>query len=613
MPDLILRKIMLRGDGKKDSEVEFLRGINLITGGSDTGKTYMFDLINYVLGASNSPHYIKVSEGYNLVLLEIEINQRIQTLIRAFDETEFVYIYHNKITEITEKEVPQKYQANTNAKQSISKYLMGLLGYSEPIVLKSTVKGKKQQLSFRLLMKNFSISAEKISFKSKSIIETELTYPKPVFTVEKLRFLISGEGKCTKSKKSQAVKTRAINKLEILNELLVEAEERLNAEIKSVGHTNISFVNDSEIRSMSDEISELEKEKEKNQSRIIELKENIRDLQHSLTNTRETIRRFQILKEQYITEIERIEFVYEGESYIAQIENEVCPLCHSEIVKAKIDTEKVFEAFNIEKMKVVEKKNGIDEVVNDVQKQDEYLLQQIQAIEDEIQSIENYLKNEVCPTIEQKQIDYNVLNDYCRHKAKEEVLKSQYENIKKRIDTFTNITKENDDDVPVKRDETVFENRIEELCEHMAELLVEFKFSDKVEVNYDHQNQDFYINEQKRKAYGQGYSGLIYISYVLALKWISDKYGIATPNFLILDSPFTALTEEDEKKGKVILKSNKRIDSFFNYIIKEYENKQIILIENTDERYNKVDDKVNYIHFTKNKELGRYGFVENEM
>lgn len=417
---------MLRGDGKKDSEIEFLRGINLITGGSDTGKTYMFDLINYVLGASNPPHYIRVSEGYNLALLEIEINQHTQTLIRAFDAKEFIYIYHSKITEITEKDVPQKYQADTKAKQSISKYLMGLLGYSEPIVLKSTVRGKKQQLSFRLLMKNFSISEEKITAKSKSIIETELTYPKPVFTVEKLRFLLSGEGKCTKARNSQAVKVRAVNKLEVLNELLVEVEEKLNAELKTVEYANISVDDHSEIKIVSDEISALEKEKEKKQSRITELKDNIFDLQHTLTNTRETIRRFQILKEQYQTEIERIEFVYEGESYIAQIENDVCPLCHSEIIKAKIDIEKVFEAFNIEKKKIVEKRSGIDEAVNDVQNKEDYLLQQIKAIEDEIRSIENYLRNEICPTIEQKQIDYNVLNDYCRHKAKEILFQSVF-------------------------------------------------------------------------------------------------------------------------------------------------------------------------------------------
>jgi len=118
------------------------------------------------------------------------------------------------------------------------------------------------------------------------------------------------------------------------------------------------------------------------------------------------------------------------------------------------------------------------------------------------------------------------------------------------------------------------------------------------------------VNKQKRKSYGQGYSGFIYITYVLSLKWISDKYGIQTPNFLFLDSPLTALTEEDEGKDKVILKSNRKVDSFFEYIINEYKNKQIILIENTDERYSKVDSKVNYIHFTKNLKLGRYGFIE---
>jgi len=158
MRDFILRKILLRGNGKRDSELEFKRGVNLITGGSDSGKTFVFDLINYVLGATNPPEEIPLSRGYNLALLEIEIDGKIQTLIRMLDELEFVYVYFCAIQDLTDSSTYKKCQSNTNGQNSISKYLMNLLDYNEPIILKSTNGGKKQQLTFRLLMKNFAIT-----------------------------------------------------------------------------------------------------------------------------------------------------------------------------------------------------------------------------------------------------------------------------------------------------------------------------------------------------------------------------------------------------------------------------------------------------------------------
>jgi len=99
---------------------------------------------------------------------------------------------------------------------------------------------------------------------------------------------------------------------------------------------------------------------------------------------------------------------------------------------------------------------------------------------------------------------------------------------------------------------------------------------------------------------------------VLALKKIMDKYSIETPNFIIFDSPFTSLTEGDEMKNERIRVSSKILDSFFTYCCKEYENKQLIIFENTDEKYNNLDNRINYIHFTKNNNIGRNGFFLGE-
>lgn len=289
----------------------------------------------------------------------------------------------------------------------------------------------------------------------------------------------------------------------------------------------------------------------------------------------------------------------------------ICPLCHTEIPKKKIDLDTIFYSFNAERKKISGKREGIITTISDVEAQIKIMQQKLVNLEEKIKELEEYENNTLIPQIENSNIDYNKYMIIEKSKAKIGVYEKQLFEINQKIEKYQKL--EDIGDLPVKnieKNDTLFLNRINELCTHMSELLVKFNFSENVEVYYDIEQQDFLVNNQKRKSYGQGYSGFIYITYVLSLKWISDKYGIQTPNFLFLDSPLTALTEEDEGKDKVILKSNRKVDSFFEYIINEYKNKQIILIENTDERYSKVDSKVNYIHFTKNLKLGRYGFIE---
>jgi len=38
-----------------------------------------------------------------------------------------------------------------------------------------------------------------------------------------------------------------------------------------------------------------------------------------------------MLKKQYDAEMERIDFIYESENYLTQIEKAICPLCNSKI------------------------------------------------------------------------------------------------------------------------------------------------------------------------------------------------------------------------------------------------------------------------------------------
>src|ERR1035441_3588723 len=67
-----LRTLRVTGKGKTPAEVSFGPGFNVISGASNTGKSYILQCIDFMLGATKRPKRIQESVGYESVLLDIE-------------------------------------------------------------------------------------------------------------------------------------------------------------------------------------------------------------------------------------------------------------------------------------------------------------------------------------------------------------------------------------------------------------------------------------------------------------------------------------------------------------------------------------------------------------
>lgn len=602
---------MLRGYEVKDSILTFKKGVNLITGGSDTGKTYAYELINFAFGAGEVPNQIKESKKYEIVYLEIVIDDIVHTIMRLFNEPKTIKVCLSDIDSINEDTVYESLQANGNAKKSISSFFMKKLGYSLDLYFKKLkTKDELMQLTIRTYLKSFMISEEKITAKTKSIIETELTYPKQTFTREKFRYFLTKTGNIVKNVKvDKIISIRATNKLELLQELLIESNTKLmnsqfelyNSEIPNFYGFNLNELSE-EIKKNEDDI--LEKRDQ------IMLKENeIRSVNDEKRKVEQTLIRFNTLAKQYEVELDRLDFIYEGGSFLKQITTAICPLCSSELEEEVYDQEKIYKSFSAEKNKVAKKSMDINGAIKDMVMQNQELSDTGNEIQLLINQLRSNVDNELIPKFRELRINYDDYSKYNEIETKISVYNLEIANLKAKIEKYQGITANPIEGNEIKIDNTLYLNRRKELCEKMEELLETFHFAENVEVEFDDEELDFLVNNQKRKAYGQGYSSLVYIAFVLSLKWIMDKYGVQTPNFVIFDSPFTSLTEGDEMKEKKVLESNKMIDSFFNYVTKEYSNMQMILFENSKEKYENLNEKVHYTHFSKNKEFGRYGFI----
>ena len=165
MNRMILTKLTLSGVGKKDAVLTFERGLNVITGDSDTGKTFAFQCINYILGGENPPKNITEAKDYNAITLEFTINDELYRIERTIGSSKVCIVHNGEHLIMPYKHDP----ANT---KNLSRYLLQLLqGHSENAYLKKNKQNQKRTLSFRdivhlITVDETDIIAEGSSFQS---------------------------------------------------------------------------------------------------------------------------------------------------------------------------------------------------------------------------------------------------------------------------------------------------------------------------------------------------------------------------------------------------------------------------------------------------------------
>src|SRR5271157_5434853 len=92
MEPLRLRLIDLQvaGEGVPPASIRFTPGLNLIVGASDTGKTFIFESLDFMMGAQEGLRRVPESKGYDRVFLSIDPTVGPAfTLRRAFEGGQF--------------------------------------------------------------------------------------------------------------------------------------------------------------------------------------------------------------------------------------------------------------------------------------------------------------------------------------------------------------------------------------------------------------------------------------------------------------------------------------------------------------------------------------------
>lgn len=579
MAGYIFKELRLTGQNKKDAVITFKPGLNVISGPSDTGKTFIFDCIDYMLGSSKELRNIPKLKGYTNIFLEIESNNQTYTIESEITNKNTYKLYRSKISKLnTEPEIlKRKFEANSN--NNISSFLLNLNNLNHKKIRKNA-NGDTVNLSYRNVVKFSFIDEERIITNKSPIISNSFS---DTVELNLLRFFLTGidDSNIQKKISTQEIQKRK-GKIDLLNEFInnsqldsniniLEIDEQLEKVENSLNNFTQNF------NRIKKEYLSLEKEyKEKN---LVFL-----DFQKKYDELGELQKRSYILEQQYLSDISRLKSTIESGLFMSETNISSCPTCKQEVEAEQLDVNQIISSCKSEIQKInsllIELKTSQELIIVE-HKEIEINISKITLDIEEVRiKLEEGIGSELDKTLE----TLSVLNNK----------KSQLIGIRdilKKKESFSQSIKELESSIPSGKTNypSLTTDNLTKLCSKMSDILKDI--GDKKVVKYNKEIFEFEIGDSFRGNYGKGYRAIYYAVYIIALHEIMEdkSYKIGVP---VLDSPL--VTYKSPKADGEGIDVNLALN-FYRYLTKT-NIEQTIIIENEEPPID-ISDKIHHIKF----------------
>jgi archaellum component FlaC len=615
---LQLRFIRFLGPEKEAVEFPFRPGFNILYGSSDTGKTFLVEAIDFMLGAGDDLRDIPERIGYDSILLGLTALGKDYTVQRSMNKGAF-RLYDGLLSQIPDDpNAGTKLSAGHSSKNynNLSNWLLQKIGLDGKEILYSKEKGTLKSLGLRALAHLCVIAYPRITSNKSPIVTgqwSEATREYGVF-----RLLLTGL-----DDSSVAAETEVPNdgKPEIVRKpLSPDAIAQMISDYED------------ELAKVTDNPDGLNKEEDSVDAEMDELQATIREMEGKLTTStkqrRETyetysrsvarhneivelLDRFRLLDQQYTNDLKRLAAIQQSGQFFVLREPMPCPLCgapaegqrHDATCDGNVDAVTQAAAAEIAKIKLLQ--SELHETVNSLTTENTDVVKEVGHLGVELKGYQQQIDNALSPDFAQARQQYTKLIEKRSQILQAIALRNRIKTMQRRLDEPTK---------PVKNEEPAAEEKSPEVAQYIStsvlrdfsmtvgEILKQWHFPSATDVYFDEKTKDVVIGGRQRGSRGAGLCAITYSAFVLALFEYCRSRSMPHPGIVILDSPLIAYKEpmpDDENISASDLKPR-----FYEHLEKFAGSQQVFVIDNTDPP---VEYAAKGTHFTANEKYGRYG------
>lgn len=600
MSGYYISEITASGRGVRTSTIQFRQGVNIVYGPSNTGKSMIVKIIDYLFGGDGCPANPNKT-GYSDFQMrlrddcghEVSVARSVECDDDGNEKAASKIIVSSNSDVMPSGNYSVKSSGKKSERIDFKSLLLRLVGIEDEVRIVSSQAGKSATLSWRVFFHQFCLKEDYI-FTERTIIDNP-GYSSITLNLNTLAYLayeggleeLQVEDKKIVLAKSEAVRSyiaqrRAPLSMKI-NEIRLQLDSLPTEPIDEMALAQ-------ELADVSERLSSAKQEAESVFTGILQAQSRISQL-GSLEE------RYRQLKSQYESDMNRLDFIIDGGNRLGG-NAERCPFCDGEIPAEECVSYE--EACKAEKIKVAAQLRDLGSVLSETHRDFEAELDRLAELERRRDGLTTQIEDVLKP-------DYDNLSEMLEAYKAASSLQAEIEILESLDEEYGQdiyLEMQREVDAPKFDAKKLFrDDAFDDLSNLISSAVERCGYPDFRFAGLNRATFDVTVNGKDKKFEGKGYRGFLNSIFAFVLMKYLDECGKHAPRMLILDSPILSLKESKQEGVAEGMKS-----SMLSYMLDQCGNCQVIIVEN--EIPDDVDfSAANLIEFTKNGSIGRYGFL----
>ena len=615
-----IKNIKINTKNNVISELPLKKGLNIIYGPSNTGKTLVYDCINFLMGCkgfNKNGNKNSESESYHR-LADPKLKIKAVSILIDFDGDEVILSRKIDSPDINISSSSEKVQSGiytvgnpSKKKSNISSVWLKFMGIDdEGIFIYQYANGSVQALKFRTFAHVLLVNEDRIT-SGNSILKKQIGYTNniPVDVISSLLYFkdeISTE-KPSKDDDNKVITARKFAVQMMYDRSLSALEKQDFVHLKDQTDQRSTAEIELEINGLLQDIEAAESSLDDAISKNQELTTLIIDIDDKIAESNMLKDRYASLRTQYESDVRRLTFIAEGDLHKDSIPKiSVCPFCNGKLQKDK--SESCIEAAKFEVERISLKIKDLREADLAIDEEISKLLLKKRKTVNERNGVQGLIRGELKPRVDKLR---ESMTSYVAalERAKVAEMVQEFSSILKK--QYNEITKEEDDKevselAKLDIEKIISDHMQTSMTNLLEKILKECDYDNFVGARFDSSLCDVVVNGSEKMSQGKGFKAFLNTIMAIAIQEWLEKEGQHQLQFLLLDSPILSLKEKEENVGTQKTSSGMK-NGLFQYFVDHRNDRQTIVLENEIPSIDYKD--TNLIYFSRVEGQGRFGLL----
>ncbi|MCX5121190.1 hypothetical protein OG992_28835 [Micromonospora sp. NBC_00362] len=605
MTSIRINKLAAIGPDLESAELDLGRGLTVVYGASNTGKTYVFDLINYLLGASNLKH-IDESAGYDTGLLSLLTPRSPEGLVleRSIEQSKSAAkfrVYEGLQRSGRPRVLSPRHQKTGN---DISTLFLAEMGIGESWV-RSNDRNETVSLTLRLLSRLFLVSETDIVSEAPPALSGQFISKTTERSV--LKFVLQGNDDSDlprTTKAATAERQRNQGRLAAMEQIVGELRQALGDwESSSDAQARLVRLEQS-IEGISNSLDGHLEEQARLKDEIRQLQRQYEEQRHRVTEIADLLSNFRLLLQKYDSDLERLGMLEEAGTLLGYFDVGDCVFCGStpenqSTAAHRAEDRTLFaDAVRAEQSKTLGLRVDLALAIQDLGAERESGLRALAVLEAQVEGVRDAaraLDDRLSPQRGELRELVAAKGDLERRIAAHEQIE-HIETLKVSLGSV---------DEPASVPATALGGGVaQEFGELLFGILEDWRVPELRHVSFDAESCDISMNGIPRSSHGKGMRAILHAAFTVGLAQWCIVRNLPHPGFVVLDSPLVTYKEPESAEDERIM-GNDVATHFFRYMASRFLG-QAVILENVAPP-SEISEEATVYEFTKSRH-GRYGF-----